>query len=143
MSESSRIIEINGIKIDVDLSTAKIVDTYRVGQPVKLLKKRYSDTWESHPAVIIGFTPYAKRPAIELLYMDGSELKFETFYEGVESEIAPFNEYEFKFSKADIVNRLNRKITENENELQELQSKKQAFLDNFGTLMEASAQEVA
>ena len=37
--EQKRIVEIGGVKIEVDLRTAKRVDSYRVGDPVKVLTK--------------------------------------------------------------------------------------------------------
>lgn len=42
MSESKRIIEINGVKLDVDLSQCKVVENYKVGDAVKVLVKEYS-----------------------------------------------------------------------------------------------------
>lgn len=39
MDDGKRIIEIDGVKIEVDLRTAKRIDTYRVGDNVKILNK--------------------------------------------------------------------------------------------------------
>ena len=42
MSEDNkRIIEINGIKMEVDLRNAKRIDTFKVGDPVKVLDMTY------------------------------------------------------------------------------------------------------
>lgn len=69
MSEKT-IIEINGIKLEVDLRNAKRVDEFKVGDNVKVLIKKYSDTFVSHPGVIIGFDAFEKRPTIIICYLD-------------------------------------------------------------------------
>ena len=43
------IVEINGIKMDVDERTATAITEYKVGQTVKVLKKKYSDQYEVYP----------------------------------------------------------------------------------------------
>lgn len=45
--DQKRIIEVNGVKLEVDLRNARRVDEFRVGSPVKVLVKNYS-TYESH-----------------------------------------------------------------------------------------------
>ena len=40
--EEKRIVEIDGVKIEVDLRTAKRIDTFRVGDNVKVLCKEYN-----------------------------------------------------------------------------------------------------
>ncbi|MHC4294732.1 MAG: hypothetical protein ACYSTL_04025, partial [Planctomycetota bacterium] len=60
MSESAeqdqiRVVEINGVKLEVDLRHAKVIDQFRVGDRVKVLKKKYEKVYESHPGAIIGF----------------------------------------------------------------------------------------
>ena len=40
--EEKRIVEIDGVKIEVDLRTAKRVDSYKVGDNVKILEKEKS-----------------------------------------------------------------------------------------------------
>jgi hypothetical protein len=57
-NEFMRVVEINGIKVEVDLRTAKRVDSYSVGTPVKLLKQEYSDTYTTYTGVIIGFDEF-------------------------------------------------------------------------------------
>lgn len=48
MSETT-IIEINGVKLEIDLRHAKRIDNLRVGDTVKVLRKRYDDSYESFP----------------------------------------------------------------------------------------------
>ena len=53
--ENKRIIEINGVKLEVDMSTAKKIDEYRVGDNVKVLKKDYSGNYDVLAGVIVEF----------------------------------------------------------------------------------------
>ena len=41
--EYMKTIEINGVKLEIDLRTAKRVDTFKIGDNVKVLKKEYGD----------------------------------------------------------------------------------------------------
>ena len=57
-------IEINGVKLEIDLRTAKRVDTFKIGDNVKVLKKEYGDGWNTYSGVIIDFVAFKERPAI-------------------------------------------------------------------------------
>jgi len=35
--ENKKIIEVNGVKLEVDLSSAKVIEEYRVGDVIKVL----------------------------------------------------------------------------------------------------------
>lgn len=134
-----RIIEINGIKMEVDLRQARRVDCYRVGDSVKVLVKQYSDNYVTYPGVIIGFTEFQNRPCIDLIYVtrDGDVVFKSYTQEDKDTEIAPFNEYEQLFEKVDIVEKLDRKIGKAEEELRMLKDKKNAFLKYFNATEQA------
>ena len=128
--ENKRVIEVHGIKMEVDLRYAKRVETYKVGDPVKLLLKEYSG-YNDYPGVIAGFADFQNFPAIEILYLlrDG-DIKFYTFTEKSEAEIAPFNDYEMVFTRSDILAKIDRQIAEYEEKIRAIKSKRVAF-DNF------------
>lgn len=71
-----KIIEINGIKMAIDERTATVqrVDTFKIGDPVKLLYKNYS-SYEVKYGVIIGFDDFKNRPTMTIAYLDYTELK--------------------------------------------------------------------
>lgn len=56
------IVEINGIKLEVDLRTAKRVEEYKVGDMVKVLKKEYGDSYKSYAGMIVGFDAFVALP---------------------------------------------------------------------------------
>lgn len=64
MNEQMRqVVEIPGVKLDLDMRTAVRVETLRVGDRVKVLEKQYSD-WKASPGVIVGFEPFKSLPTI-------------------------------------------------------------------------------
>lgn len=137
MDENKRVVEINGVKIEVDLRTAKVIESYKVGDSVKLLRKRYTD-YEVLPTAIVGFTEFAKLPTIELLAMghDG-DVCFLTFNEQTkETEIAPFNPYEAAFNRSEILEKLDRRILEAEEALRLVNTKRKAFVECFAKVFE-------
>lgn len=82
MSEEKRIIEINGIKMEIDLRTAtsRTVDTFCIGDKVKILLKEYGDSFRSYAGAIVGFDAFQQRPTIIVAYLAGgysaAEIKF-------------------------------------------------------------------
>ena len=61
--EEKRIIEIDGVKIEVDMRTAKRIDTFKVGDNVKVLCKS-GDDFKVRPGVIIDFCNFKEKPTI-------------------------------------------------------------------------------
>lgn len=137
MSTEKRIIEIGGVKMEVDLRQAKAIDAYRVGDKVKVLVKDYSNSWRSHPGVIIGFDNFVNQPAISLCYVkqgysDEGQLCFVSLTADTkEIEICPANGDELPLQKDTIVDRLDRGITKAESALEEARAKKEFFLRHY------------
>ena len=68
MSEKT-IIEINGVKMEIDLRQATVVENFKVGDKVKVLIKTYNDSFQSHVGTIVGFDAFKERPTIILAYL--------------------------------------------------------------------------
>ena len=136
--ENKRIVEINGVKLEIDLTTARVVDNYRVGDNVKVLVKQYGDSLKSFPGVIIGFDAFEKRPTIVIAYLDieysNASVKFVYLNADTKDcEICPMQEHELSFDKSRVVDLLDREITKREQELIEVKNKKGYFLSHFET----------
>ena len=58
------VIEINGVKLEVDLRSARRIDTLRVGDRVKLLEKTSYGGPIVHHGVVAGFDPFPSQPTI-------------------------------------------------------------------------------
>jgi len=141
--ENKRIVEINGVKLEVDLRTAKVVDTFKIGDPVRVFHPKGSyGSAEIHVGVIIGFCEFEKTPAIEILELSDeySGVTFKTVCIGdginTELQIAPYDRYEGLISQADTVTKFDRAIQKKELELADLKLKKQYFINDFAKAFE-------
>lgn len=81
-NEFIREIEINGIKVEVDLRTCKRTDTFKIGDNVKVLKKQSGGEYNVYSGAIVDFVNFNERPALVVAYFDnsyrGGNIKFET-----------------------------------------------------------------
>ena len=136
--EEKRIIEVNGIKLEVDLRNAKRVDVFKIGSKVKLLKNEgYSDkTHHIYPGVVVGFEEFEKLPTIVVMYLKdeysnaGVNLQYINS-ETKDTEIIAADDDYLPFEKEEVVEKMNREIAKKEIELQELNRKKEYFLTRF------------
>lgn len=131
------VIEINGVKMEIDLRHAKRIDHLRVGDRVKILRKEagYSN-FEVHHGMIIGFDEFKERPTIVCAYMDtgyNGGLKF-LYYnsETKDCEVIASNDPDMLGIKKDhIIRTMDREIEKKNQELQEIEAKKAFFLAHF------------
>lgn len=136
MDENKRIVEINGVKLEVDLSTARVVDEYRVGQNVKVLMKEYSN-WHAVPGVITEFVNFKEQPTIVIAVFkeDYSGCNIEFIYYNEENaekyELAPTCEHELELNKERAVDKFNVKIEEYKAKIAEIEAKRDYFLKYF------------
>lgn len=130
------IIEVNGVKLEVDLRTARRIDELKIGSPVKCLVKQYTD-YKVCPGVIVGFVPFKNKPSIVVAYLDttysSADLKFVTFNEDTRDfEIVADIDYNsMELDKGNVLRLMDKDITKKEQELQDLIAKKKFFLENF------------
>jgi len=80
MDTNKQVIEIGGVKLEVDMRYAKRVDTLHVGDPVRVMTKGYGESYTVHSGMVVGFEPFAKLPTIIVAYLQGgydtAEVKF-------------------------------------------------------------------
>jgi hypothetical protein len=140
MEETKQIIEIKGIKFEVDLRTATRIEEFRVGDGVKILKRGYSD-WTSHVGVIVGFDNFTTHPTIIVAYLvaDYSSARIEFAYinsEAKDIELCNINDWDIPYSKVDILDRMDKDIERKKEEIRDLISKKDYFEHMFGKYFE-------
>lgn len=137
-----RIIEINGIKLEVDERTARTIESYRVGDKLKVLVKGYSDTYTIYHGVIVGFADFSALPTIEIMYIDGDRWASDVFKfvslnantKGV--EICPLNEAEAVLDKDAIIKKLDDAIKTKEREAEDIRAKRDYFVARFAQAFE-------
>lgn len=136
-TENTRIIEINGIKMEVDLRHAKRIDQFKVGDNVKVLVKEYSDDYRSYIGTIIGFDNFEKTPTIVIAYLkteySGADIKF-LYYSGKtkDTEITNLNMWDIPITKSEVLRKFEKEIDLKQNEIKELNNKKELFEKLFG-----------
>jgi len=137
-----RIIEINGVKLEVDLRNARRIDEFRVGDNVKVLDTRGGNN-EVRSGVITDFANFKNLPTIIIaIYKAGdfwSKPNIEFIYfnsdtEGI--EIVGVSSEEIIVSKDTIVQRFDDEIIKKRDELNDLIRKRDTFVKYFGKGME-------
>jgi len=140
-NETKRIIEVNGIKLEVDLRTAKRIDEFKVGSHVKILVKSYSD-YKSYFGMIVGFDEFKSLPTIIVAYLEPgswseSPLKMAYINEKTEgTEICVHDPKDFGVERSDILEQFSRQISKKEEEIKDLERKRHYFNEMFGRYFE-------
>lgn len=134
-NENKRVIEINGVKIEVDLRTAKRIDEFKLGDNVKILKKE-SGNFKVLPGVIIDFVDFKELPTIQIATFEvdywGAKMEFINFNsETKDIEISLVSEHELVLEKDKVIDRLEREISKKQHELDEIVTKKNYLLKHF------------
>jgi hypothetical protein len=140
MENTKRIIEINGIKLEVDLSTAKRIDEFRVGDNVKVLKKS-GDSYDVLAGVIVEFVNFKELPTmiIAVFKQDywGTKLEFINFNSLTKDfEITLCCEHELKLEKCRVIDKFNQEIEKKQSEVDELTNKRDYFVKYFAKYFE-------
>lgn len=131
-----RIIEINGVKLEVDLRTALQVEQYSIGDKIKVLIKDYGNNFKSYPGMIVGFDNFVNLPTVIIAYLDREyskpDIKFCYFNSKTENaEIAPAHNFELDLQKFNFIVEMDEQIKAKQRELEDLYKKKEFFINNF------------
>jgi hypothetical protein len=136
-TKNDNIIEIKGQKFEVDRASLTKIETFHIGDSVKVLTKEYSNSWKSYPGVITGFDNFKDRPAINITYLklgySEAELCTLTYTENTENiDIALMTDTtELPWDKSRVMNLLDNDIKKKQNALEEAISKKAYFEEHF------------
>jgi len=138
MEENKRIIEIDGVKVEIDLRTAKRVDSFKVGDNIKILDKEY-DSYKVKPGIIVDFAEFQELPTIVIAVFDeGSwsstpNISFIYYNKNTSKkvEIVSCSEDEIKVSKEGVIERFEREIQKKKNEYEDLKNKLEYFKTHF------------
>lgn len=135
MSEDSKIIEINGVKFEVDARTATLrqLSTVQIGAKVKVLKDE-----RVLYGTVIGFEPFAENPVVVICYIDSQyysstpDFKFLYFSSKSKEQIVISSEDDdHGIERDDVVMKIEKEIAKKETEIKDLEDKKRYFLTKF------------
>lgn len=137
-------VEINGVKLEVDMRSARKIENYKIGDRVKVLIKEYS-SYKPYPGVIVAFDMFEKCPTITVAYLkneySGCTVEFAYITGGSKEgddkqpELAPYND-DIHVNRADVIETLNKEIFKKQTEIEDLERKKAYFLKNFNKYFE-------
>lgn len=136
--EEKRIIEINGVKLEVDMRYARRIDEFKVGDTVKVLDKR-NDKNEMRTGVITDFANFKELPTIMVAiykagsYWDNPSIEFIPFNAETEDiEIVGVSAEEIIVSRETIVQKFDDEIARQRDKLNDLIVKRDTFVKYFG-----------
>lgn len=141
IQENFKIVEINGIKMQVDLRSAKVIEEYRVGDNIKVLVSDYSESYKSYIGTIIGFDDFQKTPTIVIAYLKAeySSATIEFLYYNDKTkgaEITALNEWDLPLTKSQVLDWFAKEASKKQLELKELNQKSLLFEKLFGKYFE-------
>ncbi len=147
MSEQNKIIEINGVKFEVDARTATVrqLSTIRIGAKVKVLKDE-----RVLYGTVIGFEPFADNPVVVICYIDSqyysSSPDFKFLYYSAKSKeqvVVSSEDDDAGIERDDVIMKIEKSIAAKQTEIQDLEDKKRYFLAKFKAYWEGFKLETA
>jgi hypothetical protein len=148
MSETTRVVEINGVKLELDLrqATLQSIDAFKVGDSVKVLVKVY-EGYESHAGVIVGFDAFKSLPTIIIAYLkveyQKAALRFVYLNSATKDvEVCPASTNDVPFERDSVLGLMDRAIELKQVELAEAVKSKELFLQMFNRYFADYAQVV-
>lgn len=144
MGEDKRIVEIGGVKLEVDMRSARRIDEFKVGDSVKVLDQR-NDKCDMRSGVITDFANFKDLPTIMVaVYKEGSYwekptiefIPFNAKTEGI--EIVGVSAEEIIVSRDTVVQKFDDEIAKKRDELNDLIIKRDTFVKYFGKGQEAA-----
>ncbi len=140
MNENIRTVEINGVKFEVDLRHARKIDTFKVGDNVKILEQGDGDYSKDkvYPGMVVDFANFKELPTMVVAYYKEStwseppSIDFLYFNENLTGyDIVYCEENELKCSGESILQKFDHKITDAQRKLDDLIAKKEYFITHF------------
>lgn len=148
MSEKT-IIEVNGVKLEVDMRYARRVDEIRIGDRVKVLKKQgYGDGFVVAPGIIVGFEPFKQLPTIVVAYIEHdwqkAEIKFLHYNAALkDTEIVHAADEDFHVDRDALIARFDKQIAAKRAEVETIEEQRRYFETNFRAFWTRVEQEAA
>lgn len=145
MTSEKTVIEIGGIKLEVDMRTARRVDEMKVGDRVQVLIKSSYGSPSIYPGLIIGFKPFASLPSIEVAYIASSfssaELKFVTINAQSKDHeiIKSVDDDGLAIDREQLLKTFAAQIAQKQKEIQEIELRRDYFERNFRAYWEPVA----
>ena len=149
--ETHQVIEINGVKMEVDMRHARRVDHFRIGDACKLLLtgSNYSNP-EVVAGVIVDFESFKSLPTIVVAYVKSgygsTGLDFAYVNEKSADKyelVASSSDSQLAVNKAEVLQVFEREEAKLQAQIDEVRSKRRYFMERFGAYFSSSEKELA
>lgn len=132
---AKQVIEINGSKFEVDLSTARKIDEYRIGDNIKVLRNRHG-SFDVMAGVIIQFVEFRSLPTIQIAVFKqdyfGSNIEFINYNAETEDiEISACSPHELYLEKSSVMEKFEMEIAAKQATVDDLRRKRDWFVKYF------------
>lgn len=140
--EEKTVIEINGVKFEVDLRNATKIEHFKVGDCVKVLFKKTEYTPEKLiNGIIVDFLQFKTMPTIQIAIFEESynnaAISFVDYNSASTNiEIVPCTKHELTLEKNGFLNLLDRDIRNVEEKVADLKNKRKFFVEQYGKYFE-------
>jgi hypothetical protein len=138
MNENIREINVNGVRLEVDMRYAKRIDTFKVGDTVKVLDRR-NDKNDMRSGVITDFADFKDLPTMMVAvykpgdYWSAPTIEFIPYNSDTKDiEVVGVSAEEIMVSHETIVNKFDDQIAKKRDELNDLIIKRDTFVKYFG-----------
>lgn len=134
--QTHTVVEVNGVKLEVDLRTVRRVEQLQVGSKVKVLTKDYTGH-HVYPGVVCGFEPFKVLPTIIVCYLvigyEKAELKTVAYNaESKDVEIVASVDDLLLVDQSEVTHFFDREQAKLEQQIADLQAKRDYFVRMFG-----------
>lgn len=134
--DTTQIIEVNGVKLEVDLRTARRIEELRIGSRVKVLDGTGYGAATVYPGIVVGFEPFASLPTIIIAYVKSefNDVGLKTISYNAKTEkveIVASIDDDVSVSKKEVLGWFDREQLKHETALSEIAAKREFFLDRF------------
>lgn len=134
-----RTVQIKDFKIEIDEADIPKRNAYRVGDPIRVLTKKYNNEYNSYPGIIVGFEDFKELPTLRIAYVVSDYSSVEVKIIGYNAktadvEVAPINpvDNEIHLDRQRMIDIFDKKILLKEQEIVELRAQKEYFIKRFG-----------
>lgn len=137
-------VEINGVKYEVKIDEATRIESFRVGDTVKVLVKEYSDSYKSKYGVILGFDDFKDFPNIQVATLEigysSATIQILDINPSTEKDnkyrISKVTDTNLMIDKSEVLRMMDQEMEKKIQEVEELKRKKTYFLTRFDAYFE-------
>ena len=136
--DATQQFKVGNITLEVGELMIKQITTLKIGDNIRILRKKYDDTYETFPGMVVGIDIFESTPAINFIYVDANSsepIQFATITEDSSKEKLQIaiasNTDDIVIRRDTVMAKLDREIDDAETRLITARSRKEVFLKYY------------